>query len=245
MAKRYTRSTITTEPVPDGLNHGDEEVMQALVVAGALVALADGRVDTVERDELVKYIDRQRLVPTISQNAIAEAFDSRVQQLEERYNVRAIAEALRPLAGVSWASVVVRTAERVAAADLQIHPRELQALKLIRLMMMTPFGQKATVSSHIPLAEIVFFIAVWVAAIATAGAIILAATNELPHSTGSQNAADVSPANKDNYLELFAKGPGRGWYVLPKAPCVVNKANRGGNSCERRPSNPTVHQSPN
>jgi tellurite resistance protein TerB len=245
MAKRYTRSTTTSEPVPDCLNHGDEEVMQALVMAGALVALADGRVDTVERDELVRYIDRQHLVPTISQNTIAEAFDSRVQQLEERHSVRAIAAALRPLAGISLASVVVRTAERVAAADLQIRPSELQALELIRLILRTPSGQKAAVASGTQFAEIVFFIVVWASAIATAGAIILAATSELPHSTGSQNAADVSPANSDNYLELFAKGPGRGWYVLPKAPCAVNEANRAGNSCERRPSNSTVQRSPN
>jgi hypothetical protein len=46
-------------------------------------------------------------------------------------------EALRPLAGLSLASVVVRTAERVAAADRKIHPGELRALKLIRLIMMT------------------------------------------------------------------------------------------------------------
>jgi tellurite resistance protein len=41
------------------------------------------------------------------------------------------------LAGLSLASVVVRTAERVAAVDGQIHPGELQALKLIRLFLMT------------------------------------------------------------------------------------------------------------
>jgi hypothetical protein len=35
------------------------------------------------------------------------------------------------------ASIVVRTAERVAAADRKIHPGELRALKLIRLVMMT------------------------------------------------------------------------------------------------------------
>ena len=48
---------------------------------------------------------------------------------------------LRPLAGLSLASVVVPTAERVAAADRKIHPGELQALKLIRLIM-TAFPEK-------------------------------------------------------------------------------------------------------
>jgi hypothetical protein len=46
-----------------------------------------------------------------------------------------IVEKLRPLAGLSLASVVIRTAERVAAADRQIHRNELQAIKLIRLFM--------------------------------------------------------------------------------------------------------------
>ena len=39
-------------------NH-DQRLMQALVTAGALVALADGRVEICERDELVDFVDRQ------------------------------------------------------------------------------------------------------------------------------------------------------------------------------------------
>jgi tellurite resistance protein len=111
--------------------------MQALVTVGALVALADGQMEPVERHELVNFIHRQGFVPTISQDRIAEAFDNRVRQIEDRDGANVTAEALRPLAGLSLASVVVRTAERVAAANQKIHPGELQALKLIRLMMMT------------------------------------------------------------------------------------------------------------
>ena len=51
MANRYTRSSIAGD-----LDHRDEEVMQALVTAGALVALSDGRLEAVERDELVNFI---------------------------------------------------------------------------------------------------------------------------------------------------------------------------------------------
>jgi tellurite resistance protein len=65
MTKRYTRSNTTTaELVADYLDQRDEEVMQALVTAGAFVAFADGRVEAIERDELVNYIHRQRLVPS-------------------------------------------------------------------------------------------------------------------------------------------------------------------------------------
>src|SRR5205807_10176518 len=86
MAKRYTHSSSRTpELVADYLDHRDEEVMEALVT---------GRVEAVERDELVNFIDRQRLVPAISQHDIAQAFDSRVRQLEDRDSVQVIVESL-------------------------------------------------------------------------------------------------------------------------------------------------------
>jgi tellurite resistance protein TerB len=147
MAKPHSSST-TAELVADYLDHRDEEVKEALVTAGGLVALADGRVEAVERDELVNFIDRQQLVPTISQHDIAEAFDNRVRQLEDRDSVQVIVDALRPLAGLSLASVVIRAAERVAAADGKIHPGELQAIKLIRLIMMTLTAMRPTAPSR-------------------------------------------------------------------------------------------------
>ena len=138
MTDRYSSANAAATEVPaDYVDYRDKEVMQALVTVGALVALADGHLEDVERDELVGFVHRQDFAPTISQLGIAKAFDSRVRQLEENYSPNLIMEALRPLAGLSLASVVVRTAERVAAADQKIHPGELQALKLIRLMMMT------------------------------------------------------------------------------------------------------------
>ena len=110
-------------------------MLQALATAGALVALADGHSEDVERDELVSFVHRQDFASTISRHGIAKVFDSRVRQLEENYSPNLIMEALGPLAGLSLASVVVRTAERVAAADRKIHPGELRALKLIGLIM--------------------------------------------------------------------------------------------------------------
>ena len=148
MTKRYTRSNTTTaELVADYFDQRDEEVMQALVTAGAFVAFADGRVEAIERDELVNYIHRQGLVPTISQRDIAEAFDNRVRQLEDRDSASVMVETFRPLAGLSLSSVVVSTAERVAAADRHMHPNELQAIKLIRLIMTNLPTKKLPVSS--------------------------------------------------------------------------------------------------
>jgi uncharacterized membrane protein YebE (DUF533 family) len=41
----------------------DEQVVKALVTVGAFVALADGHIDGIERDEAVNYIDRRGLGP--------------------------------------------------------------------------------------------------------------------------------------------------------------------------------------
>jgi uncharacterized protein (TIGR00645 family) len=113
----------------------EEVMLQGLVTAGALVALADGEVKTVERAELVSFIERQGFVSTISRVEIAESFDSRVRELEDRYCAEVLVENLRPLIGQSLSSVVVRIAEKVAAADQQIHAGELRALKLLRQIM--------------------------------------------------------------------------------------------------------------
>jgi tellurite resistance protein len=108
MANRHGLSDATTEQLTvEYLEYRDEEVMQGLVTAGALVALADGELDTVERDELVNFVDRQGFAPATSQADIAEAFDSRVRELEGRYCANVIVETLRPLTGQSLASVVV------------------------------------------------------------------------------------------------------------------------------------------
>jgi tellurite resistance protein TerB len=149
MADRYTHPRTTTAELTAGyLGNRDEEVMQVLVTAGAFVALADGRVETVERDELVNFIDRQRFVPSISRHEIAEAFDNRVRQLEGRDSAGTIVETLRPLAGSSLASVVIRIATQVAAADRYIDPGELRVLKLIRLVL-TADREPASDSSYV------------------------------------------------------------------------------------------------
>jgi hypothetical protein len=54
--------------------------VNALVTAGAFVALADGRVQTVERDEVVQYVDRRFV---LTRRRTADLFDERVSQLQD------------------------------------------------------------------------------------------------------------------------------------------------------------------
>ena len=112
----------------------DEQVVKALVTVGAFVALADGHVDAIERDEAVGYIDRQQLAPTISRRRIADFFDAQARHLEGRDFGDLIVEALRPVAALSLAFDVVRIAELVAAADQHVDPNEAQVIRLIRLI---------------------------------------------------------------------------------------------------------------
>jgi len=118
----------------------DEQVVKALVTVGAFVALADGRVQAIERDEAVGYIDRRRLAPTISQERIAEFFDDRARRLQDRDFADVIVEALRPAAALSLNFDAVRIAELVAAADQHLVPHEAQVIRLIRLITM-PFPE--------------------------------------------------------------------------------------------------------
>ena len=125
----------------------DEQVVKAMVTVGAFVALADGRLDAIEREETVNYIDRQRLAPTISRQRIAEFFDAGARDLDERDFADLIAEALRPVAALSLTFDVVRIAELVAMADRHVDPNEAQVIRLLRLIAMTSPEPKAVNSS--------------------------------------------------------------------------------------------------
>jgi tellurite resistance protein TerB len=139
MPIHYIRPSISGE-LRDPFDY-DEQVVKALVTVGAFVALADGRVQAIERDEAVGYIDRRRLAPTISQERIAEFFDDRARRLQDRDFADVIVEALRPAAALSLNFDAVRIAELVAAADQHLVPNEAQVLRIIRLITM-PFQSR-------------------------------------------------------------------------------------------------------
>ena len=145
MAIHHIRPDIRGEP-RDPFDC-DEQVVKAMVTVGAFVALADGRLDAIEREETVNYIDRQRLAPTISRRSIAEFFDAGARDLDERDFADLIAEALRPVAALSLTFDVVRIAELVAMADRHVDPNEAQVIRLLRLIAMTSPEPKAVNSS--------------------------------------------------------------------------------------------------
>jgi len=149
MAKKHKCPTTTTaDLVAEYFNQRDEQLMQALVTAGAFVALADGYVKDVERHELVSYVDGNDLVPTIAQREIIEAFDNRVREIEDRGSANVIVDAFRPLVGRSPSSFLLRVAERVAAADGYLHTNEVQSIEIVRLIVTNPPGNGSQSSGN-------------------------------------------------------------------------------------------------
>jgi hypothetical protein len=72
-------------------------------------------------------------------------------------------------------------------------------------------------------ASALFFLEVFgLAVLVMGGAMVLAAA----HQQGREPPAvsNIAQGYNDTYLESFAKGPGRGWYVLGNAPCAASQA---------------------
>ena len=72
-------------------------------------------------------------------------------------------------------------------------------------------------------ARALFFLEVFgLAVLAMGGAMVLAAAPQVREAAPA--ISQGLERYNDNYLELFAKGPGRGWYVVGHAPCAAEQA---------------------
>jgi tellurite resistance protein len=116
----------------------EDELLDAVVTAAALVARADGWTDPVERGQLLDFLNRNGLLSTFTRAEILDIFEYRLRQLEERRGAEMAADTLLRLAGRSPARLVIGAGEDVAAADGSLHPGELRALQLIRLALAAP-----------------------------------------------------------------------------------------------------------
>ncbi|WP_369724686.1 tellurite resistance TerB family protein [Bradyrhizobium sp. LLZ17] len=129
---------------PSGLN---EQAAVALVIAGALVAVADRRVSPVERDEVIRFIRERGLAPHLAEERLFAMFDELAERLEEPDFANVVIEKLRPIADLPLSSHLVELSERVAAADEDVHPHEVQAIKLLRLLTLVLPRAKPVVST--------------------------------------------------------------------------------------------------
>ena len=116
---------------PSSLN---EQAAVALVIVGALVAVSDRQVSPVERDEVVRFIRDRKLALHISEDRLYAMFDELAERLEEPDFANVVIENLRPVSDLPLSAHLMELSERVAAADEDVHPHEVQAIKLLRLL---------------------------------------------------------------------------------------------------------------
>jgi len=134
----YAHQTLTPTPrfhdlrsewYPDGY-------VDAVIAAGAITAWSDGSVHPVERLGLLVYARRTGL-SFLRRRDVLEFFDQQVDALQHNppAAAQAIFQLLRDLSDNRLAWTVLRAAEHVAAADLQMRDAEVAALQSIRLAL--------------------------------------------------------------------------------------------------------------
>lgn len=129
---------------PTSLN---EQAAAALVIVGALVAVADRTVSPAERDEVIRFIRDRKLAPHIPDERLCAMFDELAERLEQPDFANVVIDALRPVSDLPLASHLMELSERVAAADENVHPHEVQAIKLLRLLTLVLPRAKPVVPS--------------------------------------------------------------------------------------------------
>jgi tellurite resistance protein TerB len=112
-----------------------ERAATALVTVGAMVAVADRHVSAVEREEVVRFITDLGLAAHLTEPRLAAMFDERARRLEQRdFVANVVIDALLPVSDLSLSSDLLAISERVAVADETLHPHEVLAIKLLRLL---------------------------------------------------------------------------------------------------------------
>ena len=115
----------------------EETLFEAVVTAGVVVALADGRADAAERAELVGFVEQSSWLSTLTPAEIIDAFDSHVRQFEMIGGVsEATINSLRQVGDRAGIREVVCAAERVALADGCVQTSEKTAIQFIRSAVM-------------------------------------------------------------------------------------------------------------
>jgi tellurite resistance protein len=107
--------------------------VQSLAAAAAAVAYADGRLHPAERREFDAYT-QQHLIPTaVRQWNLLALFDDRIRRLRrDPHQGAEFSQELYLVAGTPRASIILRAAERIAAADGDVSAAETAALTEIR-----------------------------------------------------------------------------------------------------------------
>lgn len=113
-------------------------LLEAVVTAGAVVAMADGWVETQERAAFADFIRRNAWLHVDSSYDAGAVFDSRLCTFEQPGGMSAAIAGLQRVAGSKRARLILDVAEDVAAADDYVKISELNAIALLRRTLLPP-----------------------------------------------------------------------------------------------------------
>lgn len=113
------------------LEFREDEVLDAVVSAAAVVARADGWVQEVERSQLFDFLDREELLFVFAREDAVAHFERCVREVRGPGGSSAVIQRLGRHRDSPTASLIVKIGEEVAAADCRLDPREQQVLKII------------------------------------------------------------------------------------------------------------------
>jgi tellurite resistance protein len=135
MRKRRRRRRYDLSPaeiVAEYFDDRDEDFLDAIVSAAALVSRADNWVQPVEQAQLLDFVDRQDLPWRLSGSETSELFERRIREIREPDGLSAALIRLSRVAGRDCALLVLDLSDAIAAADCRLDPREERMLVMIR-----------------------------------------------------------------------------------------------------------------
>jgi tellurite resistance protein len=135
---RYRFDTTAAEMMAAYWEAREDELVDAVVTAAALVARADGRVDAVERERLLDFLDRDGILSAFARAEIRGIFERRVREQGEPRTVMAALRQLGRHAEHPLARVIIDAGEEITASDSHIDPRERRVLQLLRIVLSAP-----------------------------------------------------------------------------------------------------------
>jgi tellurite resistance protein len=110
----------------------EDELLDVLVSAAALLARADGWVQEVERIQLLDFLDREDFFSVFVREDVLTQFDRRISELSEPGGPSSVLCRLGRHRDGSTAALIVNVGEEIAAADCRLDPREQRVLELVR-----------------------------------------------------------------------------------------------------------------
>ncbi|MCW2275660.1 hypothetical protein GJ654_12610 [Rhodoblastus acidophilus] len=107
----------------------EDELLDLIVAAAALTARADGRVEEVERAQLLDFLDRRDLLWMRDSEEILAQFERCASAPDEHLSTLS---RLRRYRDSRAAELILGVCDEVAAADCRLDPREDRVLRLVR-----------------------------------------------------------------------------------------------------------------